>query len=288
MDSTNKHIGFKEDTPETVIWSDTSFVKAVHTTDQRKHGWSELISAFIPLVALVLSMAVLCSTKIGSKYFPSLGPSFFVALSAVIFIPGLLILALRSFLIKKFMIFKISSRSELLFEPDNNCTYIAIEDPLTYDKRKLLPEDFGLLNITPEFIQLEMLNHLAQFDLNNLTFSLLHVGQNIACVRLSCDMASHPWSIAITAQALPGKIIDMAQSASKAKRLFKLLENAGIQKAGKPQRKTIDPACQSEEQPEVSSETSDSTNAPMENDDIMDIRYQNVVNAIRQKEKKRS
>ncbi len=292
MELLNKHIGFtEENAPETAVWTNTSFVKTVHPADQRKHGRFDLVLAFGILGLFAIAAIVFFAGLSVEKRFPDLNSNVFTAISGVMIFSAIILAPFQTLFSKLFMIAKIRGRGELLFQPDGSCAYVAIEDPLTYDKHKLLPEDFGLLKITPEFIQLEMCNHRAQFAIEDVNMSLLHTGQDLACVRLSSRLSPYPWSIAVTALAMPNKIFNKLKSAARAKLLFNLLQEAGVQAIDNvvdenPAADQSIPLAGAVEEVTDSSEAPQASPSPA-NADVLDIRYKNIVDAIREKEKKR-
>ena len=232
MELSNKHIGFiEENAPETIIWSDSSFVKAVHPNDRRKHGFGDFILALLSLSSFVAGL-IFAASKDLSNAFESHSRLFFIMTGIGVIMAGLLIGMFRNDLMKQVMLRKIKSRPELLFQPDPSCYYVGIENPSTYShKLKKHAEDYGLLNITGSQIQLEMLTHRAQFKSTELIISRISAGDELGCIKLTSILSPNPWSIAVIPQGLPDRKINLSSSKAYSQQLYRRLIVAGVQTA---------------------------------------------------------
>ncbi len=229
MDTIKRHIGFKEEAPESVTWSDTSFVKAVHPSDQIKHGLGDFALAILCLGLFMMGGLIFAASKDLSNAFESHSRLFFIIIGIAVLGIGLLLSMLRNYLLKRVLTHKINRRMELLFQPDQNCFYVGLENLFTYsDKLKMHAEDYGLLKITASQIQLEMLNHRAQFNLTDLSVSRISTGDDLGCVRLTSSLSTHPWGIAVIPRGLPNKIVNLGTSKDYSHKLYQRLLDAGV------------------------------------------------------------
>ncbi|MHC4087655.1 MAG: hypothetical protein ACYSU5_20985, partial [Planctomycetota bacterium] len=188
MENTNHHLGFHQEAPEKVVWSESSFICPVHPRDQRNMR-KVCAGYYISIIVLfVLAFVYFFGSMLVGKYFPDVNlPEIVNVLPGFCLIPAVLLSLMSKYFLKRVMIRNTKSRSGLLFEPDRECIFVGIENTFTYDKRKLTADDFGLLRITPGMLQLEMEKYRAQFNVADVCVSLLHTGKNIAGILLSLN-----------------------------------------------------------------------------------------------------
>ena len=234
MENTDNHVGFHQEAPEKVVWSDYSFICPVYPRDQRNMR-KVYVRYYISIIALfVLSFAVFFLSMLIGKYLPDLNlPEIVNVLPGLFLIPAVLLSLMSKYVLKKVMIRNIKSRSELLFEPDRECIFVGIENAFTYDKRKLTADDFGLLRLGPGLLQLEMEKYRAQFNVADMRVSILHTGKNIAGVLLSFNHDLWPWSVVLTPMENLGGFTGIG-NVSKSKRFLEMLIKAGIRSGETP------------------------------------------------------
>jgi Zn-dependent protease len=180
------------------------------------------------------------------------------------------------------------SRSELLFEPDEDCILVGIEDAFTYDKLKLTADDFGLIKITQDYVQMEMTFHKAQFKKEDLDVLIVHTGKNAAGVRMSCNQGPYPWSIVMGVIAFPSGISTKRNPVANTHRLLDIFLEAGIRKREKSTGiaklsvERIEEPCQDNETVHQSVDENSK-----ENIDLIEARYQNIQKELRKQQKKR-
>jgi len=291
MESKDCHIGFNGGAPEEVVWSESSFIRPVHSRDQIHIRKVCRIYYIIIIVSFVLSFLIFFSGMAIRKYLPELQlPEAVDILAAFFLFLSILLTFISGYFFKSVMMRNIKTRSGLLFEPDRDCIFTGLENTFTYDKKKLAADDFGLLKFGQGMVQLEMEKYRAQFKAAELFVSILHAGKNIAGVRLALNDARQPWSVVLTPLANFGKIKEIS-NVKKSKRLIEMLIEAGV-RSGETSTVTsapILPVVQDdvdakEMPPEAqvvkagSSEYSDA--------DVSEHRYQNILEAIRQKQRK--
>ena len=289
MSNTNRHSGFHQEAPEEVNWSPFSYIKPVNHLDARSMAPANYLSFFGFFGMFVSAGILLALSEYLSDDFPILN-SLLPALICVCFIlAGILIGLFRGHLLKWSMINNIRSRSELLFEPGRDCIFVGIEDAFTFDKLKFMADDYGLLKITDDSMLLEMTKYRARFKTTDLKAALLHTGKNLVAVRLSCNQKPYQWSVALTPIALSRNILNELNGRVKAERLFNILIKAGV---GVPQ--TSQGAETAAEKAEVLNETDEVTaqhveitSDSAEHGDLMENRYQNVLEEIEKKQKKK-
>jgi Zn-dependent protease len=291
MDNTDHHVGFHQEAPEKVVWSESSFIRPVHPGDQRNIR-KVCAGYYIGIIALfVLSCVVFFLDMLIGKYFPDLHlPKIINVLPAFFLIPAVLLSLMAKFFLKKVTIRNIESRGELLFQPDRGCIFVGIESAFTYDKRKLTADDFGLLRLEPGILQMEMEKYRAQFDLADMRVSLLHTGKNIAGVLLSLNHDLWPWSVVFTPLENLGGSIGIG-NVGKSKRLLEMLINAGARSEETPAvtktfvSTTVHDVAGAEQMPSqaqpLKADSGEHTDA-----DIADHRYRNILEAIRKKQQK--
>ncbi len=291
MDNTDHHVGFHQEAPEKVVWSESSFICPVHPSDQRNMR-KVCLGYYISMIALfVLSFVVFFLSMLVGKYFPDLHlPETVNVLPAFFLIPAVVLSLMSKYFLKMVMIRNTKSRSELLFEPDRECIFVGIENAFTYDKRKLTAEDFGLLRLGSEMLQLEMDKYRAQFNVADVCVSLLHTGKNIAGVLLTLNHDLWSWSVVLTPMENLGGFTGIG-NVSKSKRLLDMLVEAGVRTGETPTvtktfvstavhdipgREEIPSQAQA-----VKADSGEQTDA-----DISEHRYQNILEAIHQKQRK--
>ena len=288
MDNTDCHVGFNQGTPEEVVWSESSFIRPVHPTDQRNMR-KVCAKYYITTIALfILSFIVFFSGMLVGKYFHDLQlPETFHVLPAFFLFPAILLSMMSKYFFRRVMIRNTKNRSGLLFDPDKECIFVGIENAFTYDKRKLTADDFGLLRLGPGIVQLEMEKYRAQFNVADLCASLLHTGKNIAGVRLTLNHDLHSWSVVLAPMENLGGFTEIS-SVKKSKRLLSILIEAGVL-SGKTSTVTSTFASTTVHDNAHGNKTpshAQAVNTGKSDADISEHRYQTTMEAIRQKQQK--
>ena len=224
MVNAKPHIGFSEnDTPVEVVWSNRSFVKPVRPMDKRNLGVTKLTILYTSAVLLfpaAIILAVFYYTRdLRSIIFSPLVIVCFISIACAV-----LLNIFSPLLMKWISIYKIKIRSELLFQPDRNANYVTIEKPETFFTKKKTAVDFGLLRVTPEFVQLEMSKYHAQFENENLSASFVSDDNVPWGICLTHHHEQYPWSVVIS----PVISVPIASFNGRLKRLMDKLKKAGI------------------------------------------------------------
>ena len=290
MDNANRHVGFHQETPAEVVWSAGSFIRPVIDLDERemRRFTAGLVVVFFGM--FILAGGLFFLSKPLSRYYPFFESTGFMLVCAGILVSAFLLGLLLGQIYKWVLINKLRTRNETLFEPDWGCYFVGIEDAFTYDKRKLTADDFAMLKIEPGRLQLEMTKHRAQFDISELSISLLHTSKNAAGVRLTLKHDPHTWSVVLTPMGNSANIFKGANAPKRSQRLLDILTQAGAKaRPESHQTDTIDYKCAEDtilEDDEIIQKEPFST-VDAEHADVMENRYHDVLETIRQKQQKR-
>ena len=282
-----RHVGFHREAPDTVVWSEGTFIRPVHP--------SEVISintVYGLCVLVMLGMFILpgAAFLIFEDYFKESGTGGGILFG--LFILGFLLMLFHTLVIKRILFRRVQGRAELLFVPDRDCIAVGIEDALTYDKRKLTADDFGILKITPEAVFLEMCRYRARFAAGDLSVSLLYTASNTAGVRLTCDRGGYLWSVVLAPMG-SASLNPVGQS----KKLLRQFNEAGYdQYSGLPEAAADDDdEWQSAGEREECAGREDALPAAPavieemeEHDDVAEERYRQIAEAIEKQKKSKS
>lgn len=91
---------------------------------------------------------------------------------------------------------------------------LNVEDARTYHIRKLLPDDTGLIHVSPAGLDLELSRtriHLAMEDIN---FEL-HVTSGGTALRLSATVGGYPWAVTVSSAEASGLEMNPRKKAEK-------------------------------------------------------------------------
>lgn len=290
MGTNGRHIGFCEAAPEEVYWSELSWVVPVPPSDRRDCRGVQIAVVVIFFLLFVLSVVIFqVGMKLAKQYgFPPMVP---IVISGALIPIGLGFGFFGSYLVKGAMVRRLRSRSDLLFEPGRESIFVGIENAFTFDKQKLTADDFGLLRITPGLIQLEMTTHRAQFLLEDVAVTVVHANKNSVGVRLTSRGDPFLWSVVLSPAAMSRNIFAEGKGEKKAQRLLKLLKEAGASAARPAAAARVDDAESAApddgEMPTAVSADEETEGDTAENADLLESRYQTIVEAIRTKEKSR-
>lgn len=274
------HVGFNREVPETVTWSDQAYVKALPVEERREMCRTSTTIYMTILAIFVLAIIFSLAHQVIQNKLPWLGFPSMNLLLLIIWVMTIGMFLGSQFLNRVMVIHKIRNRAGKLFPPHEGVV-VSIEDAFTYDKRKMVVEDFGLLRITPDCVQLEMSNHRAQFDRQGLSVSLLHTAKNAAGIRLSYNQGYYSWTVVVCPLANTGILCGFSQGAVRAKALLKLFNQMGY---GSRSRAETVTANESNPKPaETAGQPEQTTDAGEENADIMEARYKNILAAIDEK-----
>jgi Zn-dependent protease len=273
LQKTNKHIGFIQGAPDDACWSN-AYVQTVAPNEQREMCKT---ATFVFLSAIILFFVLLSLPLIANllkDHVPFLDSKIWIIIVPFIIFSGFLLSIASQFVTKWIFISKVNSRAGKSFDPSEGIV-VSIEDAFTYDKSKLVVEDFGLLKILPDCILLEMTRHRARFDRAGLSVSLLHTAKKLAGIRLTYNQSPYLWTVVICPIANVGLSSGFTQSAAKSKALLKIFTEMGYQAQPQPEIKPVSslPAAQ------TTTTVSQNISLPVEqveHADILDVRYQNI------------
>lgn len=168
------HIGFSEEAPEEVTWSSGSYVKPVPIQERRNFRGMmlALTQAYILLACFTVIMAFASEDSEQYTFRDYLSPRaphfwFLVLMAATLFV-----FFYHGALAKVYMIGGVWRRPDRLFSPGWSDIVVAFEDVKSFDKFKLVADDFGLLRIVPEGFLLEMQSFRAFFRREDVTLSV--------------------------------------------------------------------------------------------------------------------
>lgn len=269
----NKHVGFVQGAPDDACWSN-AYVQTVAPNEQREMCKTH---CFIYLVALVLFLLPLVSFLIGNSLKARLSfvdsHLWYISMFAIL-ASGLLLSIVGQFIVRRIFVAKINSRAGKSFDPSEGIA-VLIEDAFTYDKRKFVVEDFGLLKILPDYILLEMTRHRARFDRAGLSVSLLHTAKSHAGIRLTYNQSPYLWTVVICPIANVGLSSGFTQSAAKSKALMEIFTKMGYQSQPQPEIKPVSFSLPAQTTTTVPQNASPAVEQ-VEHADILDVRYQNI------------
>lgn len=292
MSDYRRHVGFRQEVPEEVAWSDLSFVVPVHQVDRRDCKGTHKFVSISLYSFLALSVLLFFGGKYLARHFGFSG-MIPITVAGVMFLVTLGFGYLQGYVLKGMLAGRLRNRSESLFEPDRESIFIAIEDPFTYEKNKLTAEDYGLLNIMPGLIQLEMCAHRAQFSSEELAISLVYAHKNAVGVRLISKNELYPWSVVLTPAGMSRNIFEEANGKKKGQRLFDRLMEAGFSNAKSSVPVRPEPVqnavavLPNEEGLSCAGYVNVEPVEAIENADLLENRYQAILQEIRNKEKSR-
>ncbi|MBN2020260.1 MAG: site-2 protease family protein [Sedimentisphaerales bacterium] len=276
----NKHIGFVQDAPNDVYWSSDAYVKMVASNEQREMCRTHCYIALSALILFLLPAVLVLAGNYLKGRLPQVdSPLWYISMAAVM-ASGLLLSIVGQFIARRIFVAKVRSREGKLFNPSDGIA-VLIEDAFTYDKRKFVVEDFGLLKVLPDCILLEMTRHRAKFDRAGLSVSLLHTAKKNAGIRLIYNYPPYSWTIVVCPIANIGLLSGLTQSAAKSKALLKVFTQLGYQAQSQPEIKqasglssvpTITPVSQITPPAEQ-----------VEHADILEARYQKIREEIGKK-----
>lgn len=293
MGDQNRHVGFRGGVPEKVVWSELSYVLPVRPEDRRN-------CRGVLIIVVTFFFALLGLATLSYFLSPMIAKILGLSERLPIMITGIILLTW--FLTGYFFVYipkwiftrRLRTRSELLFEPGQESVFVSIEDPFTYDRQKLATEDYGLIQTSPGLVQIEMTGHRAQFAAESLTASLVYAHKNAVGVRLSYEHDFYPWSVAITPSGMSYNIFKEAKHKERAQQLKNRLVEAGVRARTMPATMRDEPV---QETAAVKDEYDEIPTAVLleeaitddrgGNADLLEHRYQEIVQEIRSQEKSR-
>jgi hypothetical protein len=222
-DILKNHVGFPDDAPAEVNWSKETFVRPVEPYEKRnlRPYVIGLLLAWIVITLLAVAIAVI---KGKDNLLPNArNADIWHLLFALSVSLGLLTLFLQGHVQRFILMSMVGFRPNRLFQPDSKCLYVQIERAGTFDKMKLCAEDFGLLRAHSDTLQIEMMNHRAQFLAKDVSFSIHNVGKSSGVI-ITCDSGRWPWSVALVAPLQSWNILLGANHALAARWLLKRIQ----------------------------------------------------------------
>ncbi|MCK4752742.1 MAG: WG repeat-containing protein [Planctomycetes bacterium] len=222
QDDIEHHIGFPEGTPTEVNFSDESFIRAVEPSEKcnmRPYivGFGVIFGGFALLLLWFFYEIFLEETFIEGLIFD--------LLLLLLLLMGIF----QGHILKLFLIHKIKSRPNRLFKPDWKCILVAIEDASTFHKIKFISEDFGLICIDKEFVEIEMTNYRARFTAKDTTISehIIRAWLKVAHgVKITYDASPWPWSVTVTPPFQGCNFFDLLTQARMTKWLLKKFQES--------------------------------------------------------------
>lgn len=219
-----KHVGFPDGAPAGVNWSKEMFVHPVELFEKRNLRPYVLVLSLSWMVLIILAIGI-ALMKQGDNVFSDYQNMdawdwlFILSLSF-----GIMVLIFDGHFVKGILISMIRSRPNRLFDPDWKCLYVQIEDANTFNKIKLTTNDFGLLQVHSNFLELEMMNHRARFLANDISISIHSPSALAHGVRITSDTGQWPWSVVLVAPLQNWNILLGADQALSSRWLLKRIE----------------------------------------------------------------
>lgn len=197
------HIGLPEGAPLEVKWPNNSFLKPVEMFEEFNLRPYVLLLSFCWMPLIIAGLIILKWHK------PSTEGSEIDKLSFVgvcVILVGVADLFFHGHLLKYILIRKVGRRQGRLFEPDWKSIFVHIEDSKTFNKIKLIANDFGLLRAHNGYIDIEMMNHRAHLANKDVSVSIHSLAgekkgrkKGISGVQLACKMGEWPWAVTLVA-----------------------------------------------------------------------------------------
>jgi hypothetical protein len=195
------HIGLPEGAPLEVKWSNKSFLKPVEQFEEFNLQPYVLFLSFcwIPLILIGLVILQLHEPSVSN-------PDKLKIAAMSMIIAGAADLFLHGHLLKYILIHKIRRRQGRLFEPDWKSVFVHIEDSKTFNKMKLIANDFGLLRAHNGYIDIEMTNHRAHLANKDVSVSIHSLAdkekdskKGISGVQLVTKTGQWSWAVTLIA-----------------------------------------------------------------------------------------
>jgi hypothetical protein len=206
------HIGLPEGAPLEVKWSNKSFLKPV----EQFEGFN--LRPYVLFLSLCWLPLFLAGLVIMMWHKPSPeegGIDKFNLVGSCVFFIGVADLFLLGHLLKYISIRFVRHRQGRLFEPDWKSIFVHIEDSKTFNKMKLIANDFGLLRAHSGYIDIEMTNHRAHLSNKDVSVSIHSLARfasearrasekkgrkkGISGVQLVCKAGEWPWAVTLVA-----------------------------------------------------------------------------------------
>jgi hypothetical protein len=131
-----------------------------------------------------------------------------------VFLVGVADLFLHGHLLKYILIRFVERRQGRLFEPDWKSIFVHIEDSKTFNKMKLIPNDFGLLRAHSGYIDIEMMNHRAHLAIKDVSVTIHSLAgekkghkKGISGVQLVSQAGEWPWAVTLVAPLQNGNFL---------------------------------------------------------------------------------
>jgi hypothetical protein len=196
------HIGLPEGAPAEVKWPNNSFLRPVEMFEGFNLRPYVLFLSFCWMPLLLAGLVILEWHKPPAEG----NEADKLRLAGIcIVLVGFADLFLNGHLLKYILIGKIGRRGGRLFEPDWKSTFVYIEDSKTFNKMKLIPNDFGLLSAHNGFIDIEMMNHRTHLASKDISVSIRSLSgeknrkKGIRGVQLTTKAGEWPWDVTLVA-----------------------------------------------------------------------------------------
>jgi hypothetical protein len=196
------HIGLPEGAPAEVKWSSKSFLKPVEQFEEFNLRPYVLFVSFCWMPLIIAGLIILQWHKLAAE--GSEIDKFRFAGMCLILV-GVADLFLHGHLLKYILIRKVGHRQGRLFEPDWKSIFVHIEDSKTFNKMKLISNDFGLLRAHNGYIDMEMTTHRAHLASKNVSV-LIHSltekkdqKKGISGVQLASKAGEWFWAVTLIA-----------------------------------------------------------------------------------------
>jgi hypothetical protein len=196
------HIGLPEGAPDEVKWSNKSFLKPVEQFEGFNLRPYVLFLSVCWMPLVIVGLIILQWHKPAAEG-SEIDKFRFVGMCLIVL--GVADLFLHGHLLKYILIRKVGRRQGRLFEPGWKSIFVHIEDSKTFNKMKLIPNDFGLLHAHNGYIDMEMTNHRAHLASKNVSVSIHSLAEKksqkrgISGVQLASKAGEWPWAVTLIA-----------------------------------------------------------------------------------------
>jgi hypothetical protein len=221
------HIGLPEGAPAEVKWPNNSFIKPVEMFEEFNLRPYVLLLSFCWMPLLLAGLIVLKWHEPSSEV-SGIDRLRLTGICAVVL--GFADLFFNGHLLKYILIRKVGHRQGRLFEPDWKSTFVYIEDSRTFNKMKLIPNDFGLLLARDGYIDIEMMNHRAHLASKDVSVSIHSLAEEkgrkkgIRGVQLACKKNEWPWDVTLVAPLQNWNLLLGADNSRRAAWLLKQIQ----------------------------------------------------------------
>jgi hypothetical protein len=222
------HIGLPEGAPLEVKWSNKSFLKPVEQFEEFNLRPYVLFLSFCWMPLIIAGLIILQWHEPAAEVNEI---DKFKFASMCMILVGVADLFLHGHLLKYILIQKVGRRQGQLFEPDWKSIFVHIEDSKTFNKMKLIPNDFGLLRAHKGYIDIEMTKHRARFAIKDVSVFVHSLAgekkgrkKGIRGVQLITKAGEWPWDVTLVAPLQSWNLLLGASNNKRATWLLKKIQ----------------------------------------------------------------